>query len=98
MVAQMMNGSNVIAIDDKEIQKRSVGRVTFWSASGGDVQLSVLTQALLDVGSTAEPPGEVTPKVALHRAVEEVAKELGCEPMLLAAKHVEVDPNAKKKE
>ena len=60
----------VIAIDDAEIDKRSCGRITFWDLSG-DVDLDALVAALGDVVKHPENP---TPKVSLHRAVDECAR------------------------
>jgi hypothetical protein len=100
MVAAMnqnTNPHNVIAIDDKEINARSVGRLVLWSLTGGDVSLAALVAALDAEGSKANPPPPVTAKVALHRAIDVVAKELGCEAMLLTAKQVETDEAGKPK-
>ena len=92
MVAAMNQNTNphdIIGIDDKEINARAVGRLVLWSLTGGDVSLTGLVAALEAEGSKAEPPPPVTAKVALHRAIEAVARDLGCEAMLLTAKQIE---------
>jgi hypothetical protein len=61
---------NVIAIDDQEMDKRACGRITFWDLSG-DVDLDRLTQA---VGNIVKLPESPTPKVCVHRAVDECAR------------------------
>ena len=60
----------VIALDDAEIDKRSCGRITFWDLSG-DVDLNALVAAL---GDAVKAPENPTPKVSLHRAVDECAR------------------------
>ncbi len=68
---------SVIAIDAQdEINQRACGRITMWSL-GGDVTVGALTEALKRAGSAALPPDEPSALVALHRAVEGVAKTLG---------------------
>ena len=99
MVAAMKD-IGIIAVnvdDDSDINKKAVGSIIFWALSGGNLSLAALTDALTAATSKAKPPPEVTAKVALHRAVESVAKELGCEPLLLAAKQVEQAADEKKK-
>lgn len=91
------NPQNLITLDAKEIDGRSVGRIVMWQLSGGGVSLESLENALKEVESSANPPSPVTPKLALHRAVETVATELGFETLLLGAKEVEKDANGKPK-
>ena len=100
MVAAMNQNTNphdIIGIDDKEINARAVGRLVLWSLTGGDVSLTGLVAALEAEGSKAEPPPPVTAKVALHRAIEAVARDLGCEAMLLTAKQIEAVEGEKPK-
>lgn len=70
MTAAVSNTAAIIAIDDAEINKRSCGRITMWDLSG-DVDLGRLAAALGDV---VAHPDEPSPKVALHRAVDDVAR------------------------
>lgn len=100
MVAAMTmnNPHNLITIDDKEIDARSVGRIVMWQLSSATVGLDALMAALTDAGSEAKPPTPVSAKVALHRAVEAVADTLGgCEALLLTAKQIAEDDPARKK-
>ena len=101
MVAAMNQNTNphdIIGIDDKEINARAEGRLDLWSLTGGDVSLTGLVAALEAEGSKAEPPPPVTAKVALHRAIEAVARDLGCEAMLLlTAKQIEAVEGEKPK-
>jgi hypothetical protein len=63
----------IISIDDKELDKNACGRITMWSLNG-DVTVEALAKALKDAGSPAIPPEAPTAIVALHRAVDVVAK------------------------
>jgi hypothetical protein len=69
--------SQIVAIDVKdELASRACGRITMWSLQG-DVTRDALAKALEAAGSAAIPPDEPSDLVALHRAVEEVARALG---------------------
>lgn len=89
------NANGIITIAPGEIDKSAVGRVVFWSA-GGDVALPALVAALASAGSKAIPPEPVSPKVALHRAVEAVADQVGCDALLLEAPPAD-DPKKQRK-
>jgi len=73
----LSTGGTVIAIDPQnEIDKRACGRIVMWS-NQGDVTSSALAAALIAATSHALPPEEPSALVALHRAVDAVAKTLG---------------------
>jgi hypothetical protein len=69
----MNAASNLIAIEDIEINKQAVGRIVFWQLAGS-VEQAALARALEAQGAGAKPPEEVSPAVALHRGVEAVAR------------------------
>jgi hypothetical protein len=73
-----MATSNVIAIhkDDETLLKHAAGRIVFWTNSG-DVTVDAFSKALIEAGSFAVAPDAPSALVALHRAVENVAKTLG---------------------
>lgn len=70
----MNTATNIIALDqDDEINKKACGRIVYWSLSG-TVGHEALTKALKEQRSGAIPPEPPSALVALHRAVEAVAR------------------------
>jgi hypothetical protein len=68
---------SVIAVDAaSEMDKRACGRIVMWTMNG-DVTVDALTRALASVESKALAPEPPSALVALHRAVDAVAKALG---------------------
>lgn len=70
------NVSVIAVAATDEVEKRACGRITMWSLSG-DVTVDALAAALKANGSKAIPPEAPSGLVALHRAVDAVAKSLG---------------------
>jgi hypothetical protein len=69
----MNAATNLIAIQDHEINKQAVGRIVFWQLAGS-VNRTRLAETLHNASTAATPPEEVSPGVAVHRAVETVAR------------------------
>lgn len=69
----MAAAMNIVAIQDKDLNEKACGRIVFWTLSG-DVSQPGLTKALDSEQSTASAPDEPSATVALHRAVDSVAR------------------------
>jgi hypothetical protein len=74
----MVAAEQLIAIRDEDLNSKACGSIIFWQLSGG-TNARDLAEALAANGSTASAPEEPSATVALHRAVERVARELGGE-------------------
>jgi hypothetical protein len=70
--------AQIIAIHDDTLDANSVGRIVFWTMSGS-VRHERLVDALSEAGSAFKAPEEPSNVVALHRAVNEVARVSGGE-------------------
>lgn len=71
------NKTGIIAVSAAtELEKAACGRIVMWSLQG-DMTVSALGAALEAAGSKAIPPEPPSALVALHRAVDAVARALG---------------------
>ena len=69
--------AEIIAIQDDDIAAKACGAISFWQLHG-NVTRQALALALVQCGvNFCEAPDEPSAVVALHRAVEAVAKEIG---------------------